>query len=105
MVEYRLYVGLNDRETHQQIIESIEANKIINRLLVKYVGFGTVFSGYGVYTDNVKTVIENSLIVSIIDISSCVTSGSLDKLITELKLTLNQDSILRQTIQTEANFQ
>ena len=70
MTKTTLYIGLNDRDTKTQIIDTIEAYKIVSNVLVKYAGGGTIYNATGIYThDDGTIVIENTLRVEIIGAS------------------------------------
>lgn len=105
MVEYRLIIGLNDKDTKTQIIDTIEAVKIVQRLTIKYFGNGNISNSFGVYThENGEIVIENSLTVSYIDFKGSLTQKAITDFILEIKLILNQESVLIQKIESTASF-
>lgn len=89
-----LYIGLNDKDTKRQEIETLEASKIVTRLLVDLCGGGTIYNATGIYThDNGEIVIENTLRVEIIEADP-------DAVLTvcrRIKTALNQETVIAQT--------
>ena len=55
MKKVTFYVGLNDKETKLQQIDSVEAYKIVNNFVLKIFGFGTILHATGVYTQSHPT--------------------------------------------------
>ena len=94
MEKITLYVGLNDKDTKAQKIDTLEAVKITENLVCNICGGGTIYNAVGVYTHDDGTVItENTLRIELID----CTAAALGKLIQTLKNVLNQESIIKQT--------
>ena len=88
--KYTLYVGLNDKDTKTQKIDTIEAYKIIENLLVNKVDGGTIFEANGVYKHEDGTVvIEKTLRVEIM----FATDTQIKEIVEYLKIILNQESI------------
>ena len=88
-----LYVGLNDKDTKTQTINTVEAVKIVTKLITTITNGGIIYNATGVYThDNGDIVIENTLRIELFDCST----KALDKLIETLKAVLNQESIIKQ---------
>jgi len=89
-----LYIGLNDKDTKRQEIETLEASKVVTRLLVDLCGGGTIYNATGIYThENGEIVIENTLRVEIIEADP-------DAVLTvcrRIKTALNQETIIAQT--------
>ena len=70
MTKYTLYIGLNDKETKQQRIDTLEASKIVQNVLTDTTGGGTIYSATGVYKhDNGAVVIENTLRVELVAVA------------------------------------
>ncbi|AET69231.1 hypothetical protein Desor_3769 [Desulfosporosinus orientis DSM 765] len=90
-VKYTLYVGLNDKDTYTQIIDSLEAEKKASAICIKYVDGYTLTHGEGAYKDE-KGVItkENSLIYTFFN----VTDAQMKSIMNEMLKELNQNSIL-----------
>lgn len=86
-----LYIGLNDKDTKQQEITTVDAYKIIQRAVlgVGYDG-ATITEATGIYKhDDGEIVIEKSLEVSIL----FATDDKTAQLVNEIKHLLNQESI------------
>ena len=94
MEKITLYVGLNDKDTKAQKIDTLEAVKIAENLVCDMCGGGTIYNAVGVYTHDDGTIItENTLRIELIDTAA----AALDTLITALKAVLNQEAIIKQT--------
>lgn len=101
MKKYTLYVGLNDKDTKTQKIDTLEAYKTVSNLLVSTVGGGTIYQAQGIYKhDNGDIVIENTLRIEIIEASE----KDIDYIIKTLKIVLNQESVILQTENIESKL-
>ncbi len=101
MEKVTLYVGLNDKDTKTQKIDTVEAVKIVTNLVCNICGGGTIYNATGVYThDNGDIVIENTLRIELID----CTAAALTALIDTLKSVLNQESIIKQCESINSEF-
>ena len=101
MKKATLYIGLNDKDTHRQEVETVEAYKLVQRELVRAVGGGTIYAADGIYThDDGTIVIEKTLRVEIIGAADPAIMG----LVQVLKTILNQESIIIQREQVETVF-
>lgn len=105
MTKTLLTIGLNDKDTEQQKIESPEAKNIIaNILLNQFNIFAfTMFECSGVYkmesTSNI--IFENSIRVEIATDDELTTANAI---IDELKKELNQESIMMEKETKEIFF-
>lgn len=101
--KYILNVGLNDKDTKLQKIDSIEAYKIVeNTLLNNGLDGYTIYQGKGLYKhDNGTITQENTLIIEMI----FTTEDIVNKVITILKQVLNQESILKQVQEITISFE
>lgn len=100
MKKHILYIGLNDKDSKQQEIDSLTAFKIVLNQVRKYYDGGTVKECKGFYThESGEVTIENTLEVSILFADDEKTRA----LITDLKQVINQESIAlqRETITSE----
>lgn len=89
-----LYVGLNDKDTKEQRIDTLEAVKIATNIITANTGGGTLYNAKGIYThENGVIVIENTLRI---ELYNCKPEP-LKTIITTLKATLNQESIIKET--------
>lgn len=94
MQKFSLYVGLNDKTTKVQEISTIQAYKLITNIVVanKVDGFTILeANGYYVHEDN-SISIEKSLKIEFLFIDIEI----IKKIIKDLKIALNQESIILQ---------
>ena len=99
MDKYILYVGLNDKDTKTQKIDTLSAYNLTNNILLNYVEGATVTQSKGIYKhNNGKVVIENTLIIELL-FTDKTTVETISK---ERKMALNQESIAiqKQTIES-----
>lgn len=90
MKKHILYIGLNDKESKQQEISTLDAYKIIFNAVKKYYDGATITESRGFYThDSGAVTFENSLICSILFADDDKTR----QLAEDLKILLNQESI------------
>lgn len=101
MTKYTLYIGLNDKDTKTQRIDTVEASKIVQNVLTDTTGGGTIYSATGVYRhDNGAVVIENTLRVELVAVAMEAVHGAIDI----IKAALNQESIILQTENVQSVF-
>lgn len=94
IVKYSLYLGLNDKDTKTQKIDTLEAYKILCNLLKSYnvEGF-TVYNAHGFYMHNDGTfTTENTLKVELM----FVDEKTIDNIIKQCKIVFNQECIIKQ---------
>ena len=99
MDKYILYVGLNDKDTKTQKIDTLSAYNLTNNILLNYVEGATVTQSKGIYKhNNGNVVIENTLIIELL----CTDKTTVETIAKELKMALNQESIAiqKQTIES-----
>ena len=90
MDKFILYLGLNDKDTKTQQINTLEAYKICTNILMNYTEGATIFEARGLYKhDDGTIVIETTLRIELL----FVTSSTIEKITTELKRVFNQESI------------
>lgn len=101
--KYILNVGLNDKDTKNQKIDSVEAYKMVENILLNNGLSGyTIYQGLGLYKhDSGEITRENTLIIELMFTSDIV----VNKIIELLKQVLNQESILKQTQTIEISFE
>ena len=93
MTKTTLYIGLNDKDTKKQEVNTTEAIKLLTNMLTD-IGGATIYEATGIYThDDGKIVIENTLRVELIGIEENIILNK----IKVLKLLFNQESIIKQT--------
>ena len=102
MKKTTLYIGLNDKDTKHQRIDTLECTKIVYNILFAYGIDGcTIYNSTGVYKhDDGTVVIENSLKVELFDVIDKSIGGA----IASLKIALNQESIIRQDETVTSEF-
>lgn len=89
-VKHTLYVGLNDKITKTQKIDTVEAYKIAENILLNTCGGATIYNAMGIYRhDDGSIITENSLRI---EIWSCDENNVL-RAAQLLKTALNQESI------------
>ena len=94
IVKYSLYLGLNDKDTKTQKIDTLEAYKTLCNLLKSYnvEGF-TVYNAHGFYVhDDGSFTVENTLKIELMFIDEI----TVDDIIKQLKIIFNQESIIKQ---------
>ena len=90
MKKFTLYLGLNDKETKMQKIQTVEAFKIVSNLIASRFDGGTIFEADGVYKhDNGAYVIEKTLRIELL----FVERPEVVEFVKVLKEVFNQESI------------
>ncbi len=89
--KYTLYLGLNDKDTYEQLISTEEALNKANQICAKYAGGYTQLSANGGWTNDDGTMgYENTIVYLLYDISEENLKGMLNEFIK----TFNQSSVL-----------
>ena len=99
MNKYILYVGLNDKDTKTQKIDTLSAYNLTNNILLNYVEGATITQSKGIYKhNNGNIVIENTLVIELL----FTDKTTVETIAKELKMALNQESIAiqKQTIES-----
>lgn len=90
MKKHILYIGLNDKDSKQQEISTLDAYKIVFNAVKKYYDGATITESRGFYTHESGAVtFENSLVCSILFADDDKTR----LLAEDLKILLNQETI------------
>ena len=98
MIKYVLSIGLNDKNTKKQEIETKMAwDKIINILQNNYIEGATVYEAKGIY----KLESENTARVEILDFEGNAYNKIIGA-IKDLKIELNQECIALETVETNS---
>lgn len=102
MIEkYTLYVGLNDKDSKIQKVNTVEAYKIIENLLLNLnIDGATIFEAKGLYKhESGEYVIENTLRIEIMFVEKPIVK----QLVDSIKLILNQESVAvqREVVESE----
>lgn len=101
MKSYTIITGLNDKATKAQIISTAQAEKRIAAIILTYTGGATLTRCKGIYTHaNGATVFENSIKAEI----SGITTETAQRIASEIKSALNQESIYFSVINAEIDF-
>ena len=101
MKKFTLFVGLNDKDTKHQELNTLDAYKVASNIFCQYTGGATISEAVGVYTHDDGTIItETSLRCEIYgaEMSAIMRAAN------ELKAAFNQESILIETVETTSNF-
>lgn len=99
MDKYILYVGLNDKDTKTQKIDTLSAYNLTNNILLNYVEGATVTQSKGIYKhNNGNVVIENTLIIELL----FTDKTTVETIAKELKIALNQENIAIQKATIES---
>lgn len=101
------FIGLNDKDTKQQIISTDDARRLLCKCIVKYFEFGGTLSDcYGVYKhcdgSNI-IVIESSFKVEILFFDGDFETRC-NRFSAVVKRVLNQESILQTVCNLDASF-
>lgn len=90
MIKYVLYLGLNDKNTKKQEVNTLDAYKIVSNLLLKYTDGATIFEARGIYKhDDGTFVVENTLRIELL----FVNYENIVDIVEQLKTLFNQESI------------
>jgi len=90
MKKFTLYLGLNDKDSKQQQISTLEAYKVVSNILANDFGGGTIFEAQGIYKHEDGTVVvETTLRIEIL----FAELPAIKNLVATLKKVFNQESI------------
>ena len=90
-IQYTMYIGMNDKDTYEQIISTEDAKTIIDNICFKYL------DGYTIQDANGSWVDENGLVTHENTIVCCFKDADNDtvyKIADEVIKTLNQNTVL-----------
>ena len=105
MTKFMLTIGLLDKDSKVQEIGTVHATKLVTRIVIAKIGFGTILDASGVYTHDDGTIVtEPSIRVEILDTEGAITEDKIVALASELKVALNQESILFEQQVTTGKF-
>ena len=100
MKNIKFYLGLNDKDSQVQEINTIDCYKIAMNMIWSYFGGWTIEKWKWFYKhDDWTIVIEKTLIIS-----TC-TDKPYEKFIEDLKRTFNQESIMIEVLESNISFQ
>ena len=91
MKKITLYIGLNDKDSKMQEVNTLDAYKLVSNII----GVGsTITEGRGIYKHEDGTVVsEVSLIVELLDFDNTLSKGWVRSKVEQIKTTLNQESV------------
>lgn len=90
MKKFTLYLGLNDKDSKQQQISTLEAYKVVSNILANDFGGGTIFEAQGIYKhEDGAVVVETTLRIEIL----FAELPAIKNLVATLKKVFNQESI------------
>lgn len=93
MKRYTLYLGLNDKDTKIQRVDTLEAYKIVENMLANMFDGGTIFNAKGIYKhDDNSIVIENTLRIEILEFNNSIIEN-VREFVRMLKDVFNQESV------------
>ena len=93
MEKFILYLGLNDKDTKKQKINTIEAYKIVNNVVNNYCDGATIYECQGIYKhDSGEVVFEKTLKIELMFVDRVTVVA----LVKDLKKIFNQESIVLQ---------
>lgn len=101
MRKITLYIGLNDKDTKIQEVNTLDAYKMVSNVI----GVGcTITEGRGIYKHEDGTVVsEVSLVVEMLDFDKSLSKEWLKDKVEQIKTILNQESVAvqEQTVKSE----
>lgn len=90
MEKFTLYLGLNDKDKKAQLINTVEAYKICNNILLHYTDGATIFEANGIYKhDDGQYTIEKTLRIELLFIEE----KDVKEIVKSLKQAFNQETI------------
>lgn len=102
MKKITLYIGLNDKDSKIQEINTIDAYKLVSNVIGVD---STITEGRGIYKHEDGTVVsETSLIVELLDFCNALDKGWIKSKINQIKTLLNQESVAVQYQEVESEL-
>lgn len=99
-VKHTFYIGLNDKDAKTQLIETLTAARIVQRVFSKHKTDCTITSGNGVYThSNGEITTEQTIIVTVFEFGD---TTPIVPICNDLKQLLNQECIAVETTETNS---
>ena len=91
MRKITLYVGLNDKDSKIQEVNTLDAYKLVSNII----GVGsTITEGRGIYKHEDGTVVaEVSLVVELLDFDNTLNKEWVKSKVEQIKTSLNQESV------------
>ena len=102
--KYTLYIGLNDKDTKTQLIDTETSYKIVGNVLTQNDLDYTISTAQGGYThENGTKVVENTLRVELLEFGNSIKENILSAC-KNIKELLNQESIAFQVEKIESEL-
>ena len=99
--QYVLYVGLNDKDTYEQVVSTEEAKKIIDDICIAYLDGYTIQEASGAWVDEkMHATHEQTIVCCFNDADEHIVYQIADEVIEQL----NQNTVLIEKDQIETNF-
>jgi len=89
--QYVLYIGMNDKDTYEQIIPTDEAVEIVNAIFAKHVGGWTMKHARGGWVDEKNILTQENTLVYFV---AWADEADVIAIMDEVLVALNQNSIL-----------
>lgn len=101
MKKTTMCIGLLDKDTKCQEINTIDAFKIVSNIFASTTGGVTITEGMGVYThDDGEVIIEKTLVCVIYGGDDC----AIEEAATMIKTALNQEAVTIETCESNSRF-
>ena len=92
--KYTLLIGLNDKDTKTQLVNTLEAYKMIMNVVKNYTDGATIYEAFGYYKhENGEMVEEKSLHVEILYFDDSGAKEKTKQIDKTIKTILNQDTV------------
>lgn len=99
--QYRIYVGLNDKDSGTQIISLDNAKDILDGICQEHVGGYTLQVSEGMWTDDSGDIVRETSLVCIFDGTDI---GTIYAICDEILTALNQSSILIESSEVRTEY-
>lgn len=98
--KYTFFIGLNDKDTKQQIVSTVDAYHVVENIFAAHGTDCTITGGRGVYThENGQIVTEETLCVTVFEFGSAI---QVKAICDSVKSALNQESVAVERTETES---
>ena len=92
--KYTLLIGLNDKDTKTQLVNTLEAYKMIMNVIKNYTDGATIYEAFGYYKhENGAMVEEKSLHVEILYFDDSEAKEKTKQIVKTIKTILNQETV------------
>lgn len=101
MTKTTICIGLLDKDSKHQEINTLDAYKIMANIFVKTTGGATITEGTGVYTHDDGTVVIEPTLICVIYGSN---NASIEKAAAMAKTALNQEAVTIEVTESNSRF-